>query len=396
MKNILKKVASITGNSGQQELKEIEEKFRLLENELKQEKFLIDAISDQIYFKDLKSRFIRINKAQATKLGLEKTDQAIGKTDFDFFSNEHAQQAFEDEQEILVSGITVTKEEKETHFNRPDTWVSTIKMPLRDIDGNIIGTYGISRDITERKIAEDILIQRTNELKEAVVNLSRSNQELEQFAYVASHDLQEPLRMVSSYTQLLERRYKDKLDQDATDFINYAVDGANRMQRLINDLLEFSRVTTKGKPLVKLDLSAALGQAVANLQNKIQETGSMIVNDDLPFAYGDEGQLIRVFQNLLDNAMKFRGEAPPRINISAKNFDNTVQISIADNGIGIEKIYSERVFTIFQRLHTKAEYPGTGIGLAICKRTIERHGGKIWFESEPGIGTTFYFTLNIK
>jgi len=396
MKNILKKVASITGNSGQQELKEIEEKFRLLENELKQEKFLIDAISDQIYFKDLKSRFIRINKAQATKLGLEKTDQAIGKTDFDFFSNEHAQQAFEDEQEILVSGITVTKEEKETHFNRPDTWVSTIKMPLRDIDGNIIGTYGISRDITERKIAEDILIQRTNELKEAVVNLSRSNQELEQFAYVASHDLQEPLRMVSSYTQLLERRYKDKLDQDATDFINYAVDGANRMQRLINDLLEFSRVTTKGKPLVKLDLSAALGQAVANLQNKIQETGSMIVNDDLPFAYGDEGQLIRVFQNLLDNAMKFRGEAPPRINISAKNFDNTVQISIADNGIGIEKIYSERVFTIFQRLHTKAEYPGTGIGLAICKRTIERHGGKIWLESEPGIGTTFYFTLNIK
>ena len=396
MKNLLKKVTSITSKAGQQELKESEERIRLLENELKQEKFLIDAISDQIYFKDLKSRFIRINKAQATKLGLEETEKAVGKTDFDFFSNEHAQQAFDDEQEILASGKTVTKEEKETHFNRPDTWVSTIKMPLRDIEGNIIGTYGISRDITERKIAEDILVQRTNELKDAVVNLSRSNQELEQFAYVASHDLQEPLRMVSSYTQLLERRYKDKLDQDATDFINYAVDGANRMQRLINDLLEFSRVTTKGKPLVKLDLSAVLGQAVANLQNKIQETGSMIVNDDLPFAYGDEGQLVRVFQNLLDNAMKFKGEAPPRINISAKSFDNTVRISIADNGIGIEKIYSERVFTIFQRLHTKAEYPGTGIGLAICKRTIERHGGKIWFESEPGNGTTFYFTLNIK
>jgi light-regulated signal transduction histidine kinase (bacteriophytochrome) len=262
---------------------------------------------------------------------------------------------------------------------------------------------GTCLDITERKrVAEQLrhfskeLEQKVKELDKAVMDLKRSNQELEQFAYVASHDLQEPLRMVSSYTQLLERRYKDKLDQDAIDFINFAVDGANRMQHLINDLLEFSRVTTKGKPMVKLDLSDVLGQAVANLHNKIQETGSMIVNDDLPLAYGDEGQLVRVFQNLLDNAMKFIGGESPRINISAKTIEDKVQISIADNGIGIDKIYSERVFTIFQRLHTKADYPGTGIGLAICKRTIERHGGKIWFESEPGKGTTFCFTLNIK
>jgi signal transduction histidine kinase len=168
------------------------------------------------------------------------------------------------------------------------------------------------------------------------------------------------------------------------------------MQHLINDLLDYSRVTTRGKPFVKVDLSTVLGHAINNLQKKIQETGALIVNEDLPFVYGDEVQLVRVFQNLLDNAIKFRGTVPPRISISSKTVDDKVQISISDNGIGIDKIYTDRVFTIFQRLHNKIEYPGTGIGLAICKRTIERHGGKIWFESEPGKGTTFIFTLNFK
>jgi PAS domain S-box-containing protein len=285
-------------------------------------------------------------------------------------------------------------------------WVRAIGEAYRE-EGQVVKVGGVFQDINTSKLAEielkkyrdhleEIVSERTKDLDKAIIDLKRSNQELEQFAYVASHDLQEPLRMVSSYTQLLERRYKDKLDQDAKDFITYAVDGANRMQRLINDLLEFSRVTTKGKPLVKLDLSDILGQAIANLHNKIQETGSMIVNDDLPFAYGDEGQLVRVFQNLLDNAMKFHDTETPRISVTSKVIDDKVQISISDNGIGIEKIYSERVFTIFQRLHTKADYPGTGIGLAICKRTIERHGGTIWFESESGKGTTFNFTLNTK
>jgi light-regulated signal transduction histidine kinase (bacteriophytochrome) len=265
------------------------------------------------------------------------------------------------------------------------------------------GVFVISEDITERKLAQEQLRnfskeleQKVKELDNANSDLKRSNQELEHFAYVASHDLQEPLRMVSSFTQLLERRYKDQLDQDAKDFIFYAVDGANRMQRLINDLLEYSRVTTKGKPFLKLDLSTVLGQAIANLQKRIQETGAMIVNDDLPFVYGDEIQLVRVFQNLLDNSMKFTGTDLPRINVTTKTVDDKILISISDNGIGIDKIYTEKVFTIFQRLHNKIEYPGTGIGLAICKRTIERHGGKIWFESEPGKGTTFCFTLNYK
>jgi PAS domain S-box-containing protein len=282
-------------------------------------------------------------------------------------------------------------------------WFKTRAVPMRDADGNIIKWFGSNTDFDEiikaqeqLKVSSKELEQKVKELDIAIIDLKRSNQELEQFAYVASHDLQEPLRMVSSYTQLLERRYKDQLDQDAKDFIFYAVDGANRMQHLINDLLDYSRVTTRGKPFVKLDLSTVLGHAIANLQKKVQETGAMIVNDDLPFVYGDEVQLVRVFQNLLDNAMKFRGTDPPRINVTAKTIDDKIQISISDNGIGIDKIYTVRVFTIFQRLHNKIEYPGTGIGLAICKRTVERHGGKIWFESEPGKGTTFIFTLNYK
>jgi PAS domain S-box-containing protein len=274
-------------------------------------------------------------------------------------------------------------------------------------NGEIVKIGGVFQDINTQKLIKDelrkhrdhleeLVKERTKELGNANADLKRSNQELEQFAYVASHDLQEPLRMVSSYTQLLEKRYKDQLDQDAKDFIFFAVDGANRMQRLINDLLEYSRITTRAKPFMKIDLSVVLGQSIANLQKKIEETGAMVTNDDLPFAYGDEAQLVRVFQNILDNAMKFKGTGPPRIKVTSKILDDKVQISISDNGIGIDKIYSERVFTIFQRLHNKIDYPGTGIGLAICKRTVERHGGIIWFESEPGIGTTFCFTINFK
>jgi len=245
----------------------------------------------------------------------------------------------------------------------------------------------------ERNHEENRRTQAELALEEKVIELERSNKELEQFAYVASHDLQEPLRMVSSYTQLIEKRYKDKLDDDAHEFISFAVDGANRMQRLINDLLDYSRVTTRGNPFRKLDLSSIMGQVIVNLHQKISETQAMIVNDDLPFVKGDESQLIRLFQNLIDNAIKFKGEGSPRITINATTENKTVTISVQDNGIGIDQIYSDRIFTIFQRLHGKDKYPGTGIGLAICKRIVERHGGSIWFTSEEGKGTTFWFTL---
>jgi len=242
------------------------------------------------------------------------------------------------------------------------------------------------RDITERKRAERELEKATNELK-------RSNTELEQLAYVASHDLQEPLRMVASYTQLLAKRYKGKLDTDADEFIAFAVDGAVRMQSLINDLLSYSRVGTKGKPFEPTDCSVVLGRALNNLKIAIEESGAQITNDPLPTVEGDAGQLMQVFQNLIGNAVKFRNEKAPRVHVSAQRKEHEWVFSVQDNGIGIAPEDGQRIFLIFQRLHGRGEYPGTGIGLAVCKRIVERHGGRIWVESKPGNGSTFYFTL---
>jgi PAS domain S-box-containing protein len=242
------------------------------------------------------------------------------------------------------------------------------------------------RDITERKQAED-------QLKHALADLERSNKELEQFAYVASHDLQEPLRMVSSYTQLLVKRFEGQLDDKTKKYVHYVVDGAIRMQTLINDLLAYSRVGTRGQPLEPTDAHAALGEAIRNLAALIEENRAIITNADLPTVRADALQLGMVFQNLLANAIKFRREDIPRIHVSAQDQSREWVFAVKDNGIGIEPQHAERVFVLFQRLHTQAEYPGTGIGLAVCKRIVERHGGKIWFESEPGNGSTFFFTV---
>jgi PAS domain S-box-containing protein len=245
---------------------------------------------------------------------------------------------------------------------------------------------GVFWDMTERKRAEE----RLNRL---LVELERSNKELELFAYVASHDLQEPLRMVSSYTQLLERRYSDKLDDDAREFIGYAVDGASRMQRLINDLLDFSRVSTRGKPLEPTDVAEVLGTVRANLSVAIQESGALVMNEDMPRVMADAGQLGQLLQNLIGNAIKFRNGDRPHVHVRAVERDTHWEFSVHDNGIGIEPQYFERIFVIFQRLHAKNDYPGTGIGLALCKRVVERHGGTIWVESTPLEGSTFYFTI---
>ncbi|MCC9077165.1 PAS domain S-box protein [Litorilinea aerophila] len=246
--------------------------------------------------------------------------------------------------------------------------------------------YAVARDITERKAAEEMLQRQTEELR-------RSNADLAQFAYVASHDLQEPLRMVTSYLQLLERRYKDKLDEDAREFIAYTVDGATRMKRLINDLLAYSRVGTRGREFAATDCNQALQQAMANLAVAIEENQAQIIAEPLPTVWADQAQLVQLFQNLINNAIKFRKEEPPRIHVWATRQPNGWRIAVQDNGIGIDPAYHERIFVIFQRLHAKTEYPGTGIGLALCKRIVERHGGRIWVESEPGQGTTFFFEL---
>jgi PAS domain S-box-containing protein len=238
----------------------------------------------------------------------------------------------------------------------------------------------------ERRRAELALQERAKEL-------ARSNEELQQFAYVASHDLQEPLRMVASYTQLLGRRYKGKLDADADEFIRYAVDGVNRMQRLIQDLLAYSRVGTRGHEFKPLASGRALERALANLQALVQESGATVTSGELPQVLADETQLTQLFQNLVGNALKFRGKETPRVEVTAERQGAEWRFTVADNGLGIEPQYFERIFVIFQRLHGKEEYPGTGIGLAICKKIVERHGGRIGLTSQPGQGTTFWFTL---
>ena len=258
--------------------------------------------------------------------------------------------------------------------------------PLEGAEG-ILVTAAI-RDISRRKAAEAQLLQKVEELK-------RSNEELGQFAYIASHDLQEPLRMVASYTQLLSRRYKGKLDSDADEFIAFAVDGASRMQRLIQDLLTFSRVGTKGKDLVETASERSLEQALVNLRGAIEESGALVTHDPLPAVLADEAQLVQLFQNLVGNAIKYQGPGVPRVHISAaRNGDRRWVFSVRDNGLGIDPQYFERIFGMFQRLHKREEFAGTGIGLAICKKIAERHGSSITVESRPGQGATFRFSLS--
>jgi signal transduction histidine kinase len=271
-----------------------------------------------------------------------------------------------------------------------DDELSALALASNEMASSLKASY-ISIENLQREVTERIRLE--NKLKETLIEVQRSNRELEQFAYVASHDLQEPLRMVSSYTQLLAESYKNQLDDKAHKFIHYAVDGAVRMQLLINDLLAYSRIGTKGKPLEPTDAHAVLGEVISNLKMYIDEAKAIITNDELPEVRADDSQLVQLFQNLISNAIKFKGEAVPRVHVSARDEGQEWLFSVRDNGIGIEQEYADKVFVIFQRLHTKEEYPGSGIGLAICKKIVERHGGRIWFESVVGKGTTFYFTL---
>lgn len=244
----------------------------------------------------------------------------------------------------------------------------------------------VIRDVSERRRIEEAV--RANSLE-----LARSNAELEQFAYVASHDLQEPLRMVASYTRLLARRYQGQLDEDANEFIGYAVDGVNRMQELINDLLAYSRAGSRRREPADVSMDEVLARVLQGLGPAIEEAGATVVSEPLPEVHGDSGQLAQLLQNLVANAIKFRGDKAPRVEISARREGDEWVFSVSDNGIGIAPEFSERIFVIFQRLHSRAEYPGTGIGLSICRKIVERHGGRIWVGSEPGEGTTFRFTL---
>ena len=264
--------------------------------------------------------------------------------------------------------------------------VSVTISPIRDERGRIIGASKIARDITDHKRAE---VERERLLTE----LQRSNAELQQFASVASHDLQEPLRMVSIYVQLLAQRYRETLDPEAQEFIGYAVEGAQRMKALIDALLAYARVGQREGHVSLVDCEVLLARTLTTLHLTVTERQAIITHDPLPTVQGDPVLLGQVFQNLLGNALKFCTPAPPRIHVWAQRAGRQWQFAVRDNGIGIAPQHNERIFEVFQRLHPRAEYPGTGIGLAICKKIIERHGGRIWVESTPGQGTTFFFTL---
>jgi PAS domain S-box-containing protein len=263
--------------------------------------------------------------------------------------------------------------------------------PIETPEGTLISSA--IRDVTARKEAQEILKHR-EALERRSEELKRSNDELQEFAYVAAHDLQEPLRMVASYTQLLAQRYKGRLDSDADEFIAYAVDGAQRMQLLIRDLLAYCRVGTTGKDLRETSSADALEQALLNLQGAIQESGGVVTHDPLPTVIADGAQLVQLFQNVVGNAIKYRRKERPRVHVSAKKNGGSEWIfSMQDNGIGIDPQYYEKIFVMFQRLHGRDEFSGTGIGLTLCKKIAERHGGRMWVESNPGQGSTFYFAL---
>ena len=295
----------------------------------------------------------------------------------------------------LLSG-EIPNYQLEKRFLRGDgstVWVVYNASTVHDSSGRLL--YGIAQvqDITRRKHSEDRLASVAAELERRASELERSNADLQEFAYVASHDLSEPLRMVSSYVQLLARRYGDQLDSDADEFIAFAVDGVNRMQRLIDDLLAYSRAGTQEYRIAPVDTEELVRDTLAGMQTTVQEAGATIVVGDLPTVRGDEGQLRQLFQNLIGNGIKFRAEDPPRVEVSAEREDGAWRFSVEDNGIGIDPRHAERIFTVFKRLHTRDKYPGSGVGLSICKRLVERHGGRIWVEQSELGGSRFCFTI---
>ena len=335
-----------------------------------------------------------MNKSTETKTGYTR-DELIGTDFLDYVTDpKKAQKGYNevfDKGSVQDYPLEIIK--KDGHIT-PVLFNASV---YKNESGKVIGLFAAARDITEMRKAEQDLKEYQDTLEEKVKQrtkeLARSNAELEHFAYIASHDLREPLRMITSFLQLLEKRYKDQLDQDANEFIEYAVDGAKRLNDMINDLLEYSKVTSREPILVPVSLEKILDDVLINLVINTNEKNAIIDHDPLPIVCGDEKLLTMLFQNLIGNGIKYNDKKPPKIHISSKKEDNKYIISIKDNGIGIPPEHLERIFTIFQRLHGIDEYEGTGIGLSIAQKIVSQHNGEIWVESEHGKGTTFYFSL---
>jgi PAS domain S-box-containing protein len=359
-------------------------------------RIIFATMADGIVIVDLDEKVADCNEA-ILRLTQRSREEMIGKPFVDLLLPEF-RSLISDARKLLVGAIFVRTEPNSgkkgiirTDFQLIRRTGESVDMEadissIEDAAGQPAGFLIVARDITERK-------QMEYQLDSTLADLQRSNAELEQFAYVTSHDLQEPLRMITSYIQIIEEDYKGKLDADADEYIAFVVEGAKRMHTLVNDLLAYSRVGTRGEPFMPISLSSVLSAATANLEVAIEESHAVVTNDPLPTVAGDESQLIQLFQNLLGNAIKFRSDASPLIQIGVEKTNGDWKLSVRDNGIGIDMKYAERIFVVFQRLHAREEYPGTGIGLAVVKKIVERHGGRIWVESEPANGSTFYFTL---
>lgn len=334
---------------------------------------------------DAQGRILHVND-KFCAISQYSRDELLGQDHRLINSGHHPREFFRDLWHTIRQGRVWRGEIKNRAKDGSYYWVDTTIVPFLDADGKPLQHVAIRAEVTLRKLTEEALLQRTEEL-------ARSNQDLEQFAYVASHDLQEPLRAVAGCIQILQRRYQGQLDAQADELITHVVDGAHRMRQLIEDLLAFSRVGTRGARPEPVEADHALDLALQNLGAILEDTGAVISRQPLPRVAADCTQLAQVFQNLIGNALKFRRESPPSVAISAVRQDNLWTFAIRDNGIGIDPRHTERIFGIFQRLHTRRDYPGTGIGLALCRRIVERHGGRIWVESQPGLGSTFFFTL---
>lgn len=326
-----------------------------------------------------------LNTAGTKILGAADSKQIVGKPIMDIVHPDHREIAKEQIRHMKEKGNHIPLiEQKYIRFDGSTIDVEVAAIPFMYQNKFMIQV--VFHDITERKYAEE-------KLKQTLAELTRSNTELEQFAYIASHDLQEPLRDMSNFSQLLMVRYKDKFDKNANQFIDFIAEGAIRMQKMIDNLLQYSRIGTHGKPFEPANCEDVLNQAITSLKAAVEENGAVVTHDPLPTVIADTSQMTQLFQNLISNAIKFRRKEPPHVHISAEQKVNKWLFSVQDNGIGIAPEFSERIFMMFQRLHTRTEYPGTGIGLAISQKIVERHGGRIWVESELGRGSTFYFTI---
>ena len=334
------------------------------------------------------AKIIQCNQTLATITGYTK-EEIIGRPIFDMYHPDCTEEVKIAFQRFVEKGEVSDAELQLRRKDGTKLEVSLNVSAVRDEQGKILHSRSAWRDNSYRKETQRLLATQAEEL-------ARSNAELEQFAYLASHDLQEPLRMVASYTQLLQRRYQGKLDADADEFISYAVDGADRMQRLINDLLNYSRVATHDVEMKPVDCETVLNEALSNLEAAINESGAKVTHERLPTVVGDATQLTQLFQNLVGNAIKFRGTEPPVVHVSSESTGDASQICIQDNGVGIEPRFAECIFQAFQRLHSQSAYPGTGIGLALCQKIVERHGGRIWVEPNQGKGSKFWFTLPVR